>query len=501
MMTRYFLIQLVLTTKFLLVEINGLNEENPKTITLPKNWFAYTEHLLFSTTKLINKNCQYSNHPLVQLLHDVQTLVLTQYMDLQINVLTTTKTNFKFEYGIIKHLFGNIQYVEHGFNLPDKESSYSVCLFQSQPKFKGTEYSYLYVWKFNLHNKLRLKLIVSYLYIVLKNIMSCYSGYLQIRGFSLGIETLKLTYCGIHTYLEAYPPDRNVSIQLLLRPYVTSSLLINYNVIDPHQNVSYKISDYNDVDLSNFSMDYAIYNWHIKIHIIKFHIVESKWKVITLSFTRSNDNSFDVFDGPNPHFSKLRVNNKAKVTTTSFQCTIVNSFQIVQGNIQFKSVAGHIDKFINISNVKSKLLKYPFNICNTSASTCITELFTSRNAGINISIQYLHYTSQNDFGCQNAGLAAYSHNFDTQIEISSTCTISSGIFKHRNIYSESHIVLLVIYSYQRSYQLNAKIAISTTSCNIVKVNACGFKKSLYLFVVNQSCTIHQIVHNLDKNIL
>ena len=495
---------LLLSTVFFLTANRGVKEEKPKSMELPKNWFAYTEYILFSTKKLINLNCQYSYYPLIQLLHeiDLKILAVAQYMDLPMNAETSTKVNYNFENGLVKTLFGIIRHMEDGSNLPHKDSSNGICDLELEPMLEPIQYSYFYTWKFMLHYKLRLKVIVSYLYIALKNIRSCYSGYLSIRGFSIGTETLTLTYCGIHAHLEAYPPDRNISIELSLKPYVTSLLYIKYNIIDPHQNVSYTISRSN---VSSYVMDYALYNWQIKRYIQKFHIIVAKWKVIRLHFKRSDANSYDVFDGPNPHFQKLTIKEKAKVTTTSFQCIIIYSFQIVQGNFQFKSVASHIGRSINISNVKSRWLEYPFDICNKSAFVStfvsITEILTSTKLGINISIQYLDYTSKHDIGCQYAGLAAYSDNFDSKTEISSTCTTSSEIFRHRNIYSESHTVLLVIYSYKRSYELNAKVIISTTSCDIVKINACGLEEYVYLSSVNNSCTIHQIFHNLDKNIL
>ena len=132
------------------------------------------------------------------------------------------------------------------------------------------------------------------------------------------------------------------------------------------------------------------------------------------------------------------------------------------------------------------------------------QIRTAKSFYIIVTIKYLQFNASFfvlNLACEYGGVSAFNINNTIHTTISTTydSELSSpfDIFKNRNVYSETSSLVIVIYNYKDYYAMRGTLHLSTTQCNVVKVNVCTRKHTVYFSSSAGMCTIHQLTHNMD----
>ena len=379
-------------------------EDVNTTNTYPKNWFAYVSHIMLSNTKRHHGNKKdVANSP-----NDYFVLKLLKFVNYSVgrikfvlNMNTAFSRNSFVQNKIkgicIKVPCGKIGANVRGFELENKEST--DCSLNPYLRKTQNVYTYFYAWTFHLDPLLRLELLFSNIYISLKNLHSCYSGHVQVKSFTMETKWLPMTYCGIHSYMVAYPPYNNVSLEISVKAYATFIVSLKYNIVDPKMKFSCTIQKKN----KTITPEWVIYDYQKKTFIQKFTLNVAKWQKIQITIHRSMLKGFmiAIYDGLGVWSPILRspkhFENKIYFSTSSFKCTIKTSFSSIMKAKQalyFRAVSREIDRVLNFSGNKTHShLSYPNDFCSTTTSSdCILKIYTTENARINVTITNLHHS-------------------------------------------------------------------------------------------------------------
>ena len=80
------------------------------------------------------------------------------------------------------------------------------------------------------------------------------------------------------------------------------------------------------------------------------------------------------------------------------------------------------------------------------------------------------------------GLVVYDNHNKSNTKTSSVCESHHGFYKHRNIYSNSSLIYIVMYSFDVYGSLQFSLQISTTQCKLTTKS-----RSIYLCAFNFLC--------------
>ena len=471
----------------------------------PKNWFAYVSQIMLSNLKrhygnrkdvATNSQNDYFVSELFKFIH-----YSVGRFKFVLNMSTTSSKNSfiqnKTQSICIKAPCGKIGAKVKGFELEHKEST--DCSLNPYIKKTQKVYTYFYAWSFHLDPLLRLRLLFYNIYISLKNLHSCYSGHVQVKSFTMETKWLPITYCGIHSYMVAYPPYNNVSVLISVKAYVTFIISLKYNIVDPKIKFSCTIQ----MKSKTITPEWVIYDNQKKTFMQKYTLNVAKWQKIQITIHILKRFIITIHDGLgiwSPILKSTKhLENKKYFSTSSFQCTIQTSFSSArkaQKALFFRAVSRKIERVLNFSGNKTHShLSYPNGFCSTTLSDCILKVNTTENAKINVTITNLHHSGGlYEYGCYFFGLTAYSIIHELKDEISSVCSTSHGIYRHRSLYSKTNVMLLVVYTHREFGFWNMSLLVSTTLCNIVQIDICDSLRNFSS--PNTGCTIHQLVHKL-----
>ena len=385
-----------------------------------------------------------------------------------------------------------------------KLNDYYICRSTPLWNYKVQGHTNLYVWKFQMDFHLRLKIVFNYMYFALKNIYSCYSGNVSVKSFNLGNEDSPITYCGIRTYLVAYPHYNNVSIQMSVRHYVKYFVLAIYNVIDYNISLSCKVLR----DNNSLVPDFVIYTIPSKMFSQKFHLQVPKWQIMNIIVHLSNIISIWTLDGPGTVSSNFRnifqKSSKYQFLTSSYHYLMYIEMALNYKTqiIYFKPHTRKINKVISVRKNTAKTtsfnLLYPESICSKNLEVCILKIQTSEQTKINITITHLSIDQEDlNEGCLFHGLSVYDHLNTTKDELSTICIVSFSRYRHRNIYSKTNDLLLVLYSFKAEGSMNVNFLVSNTYCNVIQIDTCATSNKIYLTSPTSICTVHQLRHDLS----
>ena len=484
--------------------LNTPQEEVNTTQSYPKNWFAYVSQMMLSNLKRHHGN----KKDVTNSQNDSFVLKLFKFIDYSVGrikfVLNMSMNSLRNSFMgknrrsvCIKKPCGKVGLKIKGFELENKEST--DCSLNPSLRKTLKVYTYFYAWIFHLDPLLSLRLLFFNIYISLKNLHSCYSGHVEVKSFSIKGKWLPMTYCGIHSHMVAYLPYNNVSVGISVKAYVTFIVSLKYNIVDPKIIFSCTIQKNN----KTITPEWVIYDNQKKTIFQKFTLNVAKWQKMQITIHTIKGYMIRVHDGLGIWSPKLKstkhLENKKYFLTSSFQCTIQTSFSSdskSQNALFFRAVSRDIDRVLNFSEKRTHLnLSYPDGFCNRALSDCILKVQATESARINVTITDLHHSGDLfEYACYFFGLTAYSIIHESKEEISSVCTTSHGIYRHRSLYSKTNVVLLVVYTHREFGFWNMSLLVSTTFCNIVQIDVCNSWRNFSS--PNTGCTIHQLVHKL-----
>ena len=95
------------------------------------------------------------------------------------------------------------------------------------------------------------------------------------------------------------------------------------------------------------------------------------------------------------------------------------------------------------------------------------------------------FRSEKNTRCNYTGLVAF--HMESADKFRHKFSLCDGVFKHRNIYSETSAILLVIYSYREYGTLNVTVGFSTTSCKLKIIDICTLYSLCAMSGLNKEC--------------
>ena len=124
--------------------------------------------------------------------------------------------------------------------------------------------------------------------------------------------------------------------------------------------------------------------------------------------------------------------------------------------------------FVHRSLKPGKVFRANFlcHSCHMHTNILILKIITHNGFYFNLTINELKHEYDENVHCNYGGLAV----FDRTDVISTVCMSSNGLYKYRNIYSKSHQIFVVIYSYTEYGSLKTPLSMSTTDCGHATIN-------------------------------
>ena len=283
--------------------------------------------------------------------------------------------------------------------------------------------------------------------------------------------------------MENYPWFNNIDIKMVLRPHVTYDIQLSYIVIDPDRIISCPSDEYSKNIL-------YIYLPQSREYKQKFHIQIDKIYIICMTVNNKNNESYEIYDGPDDLSDPIKSNNLSLYVTSMFQCIIKISSHLYLNRsnaiLKYFSKINKISVNLNILDFKYVLINYP---TGESSPLSIVTISSKLNHHLNISITNFTNNCTNNTLCTYACISFYEVSGDTYVEKRSICTDEGDFYKHRHIYSNQSKILVVMYAYKRYGMMHMSMKIAATKCKLTKMN-------VYLCAYDFYCSKY-IRQNLD----
>ena len=320
---------------------------------------------------------------------------------------------------------------------------------------------------FILDERLRLNLTFQHIYFGFRNLHDCSVGEMRVISHSPVMQIFK--YCGIHSNLINYPQNKNVSIILtsIAAPRIKNGhvydVIIFFSVINTKTIFSLPKSKSLWKNLV-----WNLYLQHKAIRVMRFKLTTAKYQTLMINFTVNSCATVELFDGPGTLSPNIYRHKQESYKTSTFQ-SIVHLWILPTEN--FKKECGFI--FVTMtSTISSKIKVNNFltvNISHGFTKPEVWKIFSHTN--LKLTIKTIMYTGYNDPICTFGGISVYTGNIDA--EITNDCFSFYNYIIDKDIYSNSNVTLLVLYSYKECGTLNITMQLSTTQCKPVTINTCA----------------------------
>ena len=324
---------------------------------------------------------------------------------------------------------------------------------------------------FNLYPLHRLNITFYHIQINYMNLYKCFIGNVSIISNNKYIAT----FCGIHSQLLNYPPNKEIEIYIVSSYRVYQNILLHYSVIDKGK-ISTFLFDYLPIALSTTTWN--VYFVQFQITILHVHIVILKYQIISVIIQNEYFSLVQLHDGPGVLAKILTPVSQSKQNSTyhtsSFQCLMSVKLQGPNTPYQlFKYLPLTRKLSHEITSVESqvKLIQYP-HMCN-GCSLLQFHVQTTYHHNINITTNNLSYIGHMNILCQYAGLAVFDKKQGAYKELTTVCYAHKG-YTYRNVYTKGFEAILVFYSYPMYGAININVSISVTVCKVIAINTCVF---------------------------
>ncbi len=362
---------------------------------------------------------------------------------------------------------------------------------------KKNGYLLVHTWLFKLDPQLRLNMTFLSIKFCVKNLHTCSIGYISIQNSKLKDQDLEEKLCGFLSYVVSYPYFQNVGILLAVKPLVTFHTHIMYSVINANQIISLVThTRYKPAPEWRFLL--------IKTKLVceKYHIQQEKVHLLHIT-DLVKACWMEIFDGPGTLSPKLKTTSQSGdqniYITSSFQCFVFLCCSGVLSDIYWKSSfvfeakQKRIDQHVFVTRVE--YMEQQRRLASRW-SVHVTKVTTIEQSIISITTNYLISTHSRNELCTFAGLSAHEGHNNPQGLITTICFQYSLLFAHRNIYSTSNSMLLILHSYQEYGSQNVSLTLSRTTCKVQKINACLKKAATVLPLSSDSCVILQMQNHM-----
>ena len=422
----------------------------------PKFWFSYINTFLLRKTKIIS--IEHSCYTITILKDITKISVLLQNISSRITV-PTTEQSFVIKGPIAKI----IKFDEH-----------------IEDYFSQT-------WIFRLHRKLHANITSEYIDIYINYLYFCKSGFVEVKSFRIKhLNVWTHIYCGFQSTSMCFPPHRNVEIKLSFERYSSHDILMRYSVTDTQLMVSSLQNKTKYLQYHNkiHKRQQEFVNWRInlprqRVQFIRLTLQFEKYRYLRIRFP-SIQYLVEAFDGPgtlSPKLSSTFLNDDLyEIITSSSQCILnvcigcLNSIiYLYQLDVNSFYLPEREKIVLNDQNISSFTSDYSNQ--KTNKKVDIIKILAPNNMQLNVTIHNLFHNFKRNFLSSYGGFVVCDiKKMKYNQKISSKCYSHTDVFRHQSIYSKSSTILYVAYSYREYGSMNLSVRVSTTKCNIVRVN-------------------------------
>ena len=366
-------------------------------------------------------------------------------------------------------------------------------------RYQGLAYSY-----FNLHSYFHLNVTFHYIYFSSNTFFKCSFGKITVSSgdFIKGPKNInKFKYCGIVSSFTLYLSSNKVQIYMSSKWYVTFRSILSHSVIDAYKLSSYSVKSKNPVAPVSMMIFFMS-----KLFLLKYQLQVEHFERINILCNISTYDMIEVYDGPGTLYNMLEPSvfesDLVIYTTTTFQNVI---FLSTRNNTLFNTVfmkynttmilKTHREFFVDVNEHVQMTSQTELN--NTEIKLVIFK--TQAHSFLNITIHQIKFKGENQYSCGFAGITSYDITGNgTYKKISAICYNNE---KNRNVYTQSSIMLLVMYSYKKYSNFSLNLSVSTTQCKATIINICelphdplSLESTSYFSVRKHNCIILQLDH-------
>ena len=358
-----------------------------------------------------------------------------------------------------------------------------------------------FIIKFNMNHNFRLNITFHHLQ-VFTVAGNCLKDYFNIAPDNI-------TLCGIHSFIQFYPKNKNTALTVGFNNGIYFDILTTFALISKGIITSESVLHPPYQQQHNYHLASVYSLIMAKLLVETYKIQVFKYQGITLKMKRTNNKiRYLLFPGPGFSFLRKRIIfKKGNYFIKNFQC----SFQIIQSmeyynnesfhfHINFK---GYLLPMKSIKIEDTILISFPGSGCNFSNKVCILLVNTLKSSYINFTILSFTFEGFPNSKCEYGGISLQNHqekHFQESYLLCNRFNYASEYkhFKLQSIYSNSSLLLIVIYHYEM-YSLAIKATISTTSCMGVMVDICSLHLVSSKKKIIFSNSILQLVHHVGNN--
>ena len=239
--------------------------------------------------------------------------------------------------------------------------------------------------------------------------------------------------------------------------------------------------------------------------VLSFHIKVKKTEALELRVNRRNDLG-EIFDGPGILSPKVNKNKFiSDIELSIYKASTFQVFCFVKLNISGTLKLQFTSKRLNTQQLKTYKninISYPLDtICNHTFF-CILTLFSNPGTFIKLEIKQFVFKGHLSSDCVFGGYFAYDQLLDKHSYIAHDCITQDENYFHRNIYSKTNRLKLVLFYYHGYTDfLKISMLLGIARCQRVSMNTCKVPNFDVALNTTKDCLIVQpFVSSMNKGI-
>ncbi len=276
-------------------------------------------------------------------------------------------------------------------------------------------------------------------------------------------------YCGYHPLFSVHPSHSNTTVYVVLHPSTEFNVSGEFMVEDTTAVQAFvtqtKVKDVIDSILLQKQTTLLFSSGSASL----FHITTRKDKSLVIR-TRLDNNFLVVFNGPGPKSEKVTPHQK-QYTCTSFQCVVT----LVYPNS--KNVHYYPE---SMDPVPMKEQNNSFSlpdITQCGQNQCFLKFICSQQKQLqhlNLTVTRLNYEGDKTGGCLLGGFTTaqiIGSSFEQNIILCED--IDKRLNIGRSFYSETSIMLVILYWFKNYSDINVSLSVKDTDCKILQICPCS----------------------------
>ncbi len=356
-------------------------------------------------------------------------------------------------------------------------------------------------WQIYLHPMLRLNITFQFIYF--SAVKYCATAHLRLTGIEMQpfckmpvnskIEKMAdFVFCGIHSQISVFSWWSCIDLGLYAYMFVVYDIFFAYTIIDKNSKVAL-IHRPQSIQHQQIALTQATSIKSSSLPLCIFHVITRKTHMIHVQISSTvSEKVISLNDGPGsqskpPELIQHSLDLKEYLTAT-FQCVLYLWCQggsVENNNISVVFTKHRAPQKLSLNQNDKKAIIFH----RTFGESPVTymQIKTDPGFSVNVSVSHITYSGKiNTMDCMFGGVSVYQG----LKEVSTLCIKTNGISEERssglpvrdeyvfpNIYSASHQLELVIFSYPEYVSMMTNLTVSTTRCRSVEIEMTNKSKT------------------------